>query len=442
MKARSAILLATMAVLLAGSFWVLRQAQQMPPGASSADPAPPQVQGHVKLLLVGDPFAYQIEEHASVIAARLERPVRVSIRRYARTLEEILQNHKDSRSAFHLVSFDILWLPKLVREGVLEPISWDELAEYRLEPDDFHASTLQVNTLNGRLYGLPIQPHMELLWYRKDLLAELGLAPPRTLDELLRQARVLHRPEDNFYGICWNALRGQALGQTVAHLYAAFGGPIIDDEGRVAVDTPAGVAVLDFLQQLLEVSPPDIFTMAWDQRIDRFAHGKAAFTYGWTARAAMVEKDPLSRVQGKVGYLAPPVAGIHDVAVPFGQWSLGVPANLTAAERQAALRTLAIILSPEIYALMAADGNLAFQRKEQIGEEFLESVKAVAGLMDTAAVSLAARPGIEQWPELAEIVGTHFHDVLLGRLAAADALQLAQEQAEALLVESASGTEN
>lgn len=393
--------------------------------------------GAVEWLTVGDPFAMILDSDPVATNAAVGVPLRLSIRRYARTFDEILLNHSDDHSYYHLVSFDILWLPALTAAGVLSPITEAELRRMGLEdPDAFYPFTIELNRFGGQLYGIPIQPHAELLWYRSDLLEAAGRRPPESLTELLELARLFHRPQERFYGICWNALRGQALGQTVSHFYAAFGGALIAEDGRVTVDTAVGERVVQFLIELMEVSPPDILTMAWDQRIDRFGRGQAAFTYGWTARAPMVERSPTSQVAGKVGYIAPPGWEAGRPAVPIGQWSIGIPAKLPAAERESALRAIAGLSSRSAYQLFAAHGLVGLHRRGMAEGLETPAYRAVADILESGQVSMAARPLLVEWPEIADSVGTIFHDVLLGKLAAGEALRFAQLAVEQLLAES------
>ncbi|MCC5841173.1 MAG: extracellular solute-binding protein [Opitutales bacterium] len=412
-----------------------------PDGASGGGRAPEQgeaVDGHIEILVVGDPFAGVLERHQAALSAWLGDPLRLNVRRYARTHDEILSNAGDASSFFHLVSFDVLWLPQLVRDGILSPLSPADLAKMGRSKEEFFPITWEVNREGGQVYGLPIQPHMELLWYRRDLLDEAGFTPPRNLDELLVQARYFHNRETRLSGVGWNALRGQALGQTVAHTYAAMGEPFIDEDGEVRIDTPTGLAVIEFLRELREVSPADIMSMAWDQRVERFRRGQLAFTYGWAARAFMVERDPLSRVAGQVGYLPAPARGNSQRGVtPFGQWSLGIPANLPEAERERALRTLALFSSERVWEVFVADGLVALQRRPPANRAVppAHSAQAVSeAILEAGAIDPRARPTMAAWSEVAELLGVYFHDALLGRMSPQEALRSAQEGAEVFVL--------
>ncbi|MCH8475425.1 MAG: extracellular solute-binding protein [Opitutales bacterium] len=415
--------------LLFGFFYLQK------PVENGLEPLP--TSSHSEILLVGDPFAYSIQNQLDLLREGLGLPLRLSVRRYNRTYETILANHRDQESYFHLVSFDILWLPELAEKGILQPLSTEELENFGFVPEDHHQITLDLNTHDGQLFGLPIQPHPELLWYRRDLLDEHGFDPPQNTEELLKQAAALHDPENQFFGIGWNALRGQALGQTVTHLYAAFGGPVINSQGYAAVDTEVGREMSAFLLELRQSSPPDILSMAWDQRIERFTRGQSAFTYGWMARNRAAERDPLSMVKGKVGYLQPPPAPGLEPAVPMGQWSLGIPANLSPREREKAIKTLVYLVSDEADQILFADGFHGHHRKR--GNVVTQKLKNDPGyqivydLLSKGNISPEARPMIPEWAEVADILGIVFHDMLRGDISVESALRRGQREIETLL---------
>lgn len=390
----------------------------------------------LNIMVCGDPFADHFQTHLGHLSEELGWPLHLSVRRYARTLEMIRLNARDEVSQYALVSFDVLWLPSLVRDGILSPLTSADWKVLGFSPEDFYPLTKELNRVGDSLYGLPVQPHPELLWYRRDLLADAGMEPPETLAELLLQARHFHRPDEGLYGIGWNGLRGQALGQTISHLYAAFGGSVFDAGGEPEINSPTGHQVIEFLQELMKVSPPDILTMAWDQRIERFRRGQAAFTYGWAARAPLAEHHPASQVSGVVGYRAAPAWQAGVVATPFGQWSLGLPANLPPEERVRALKTMRALLSADMHLYALQSGLPGLERRLPVESRgnWSEVAKVSHALVAKGALSAAARPGVEAWPEVAEVLGTVFHDMLLGKLSGDEALKIAQQRAEEVLI--------
>ncbi|MCD8481724.1 MAG: extracellular solute-binding protein [Verrucomicrobia bacterium] len=316
----------------------------------------------VRILTVGDPFAFALQRMRSRLIENGTPPFELAIMPYVATYSRIRSDSRDRESAYHWVSFDVVWLPQLVAEGALSPIGTNDWERLGMTPSDYSSFSLELNRVGDRLFGLPIQPHTELLWYRRDILSAANIEVPTTPQALLEAAHALQDPSRQLYGVAWNAHRGQALGQTVAHLLGAFGAPLGSEVGLLRLDQTVALEVAHFLRDLLAVSPPDILTMAWDQRIERFARGHVVFVYGWTARIPMVELDPLSEVQGKVGYTFPPMAPGVELSLPVGQWSIGLPANLPADQRQRSLEWMRAIKADDNFALWTHPGFSALMR--------------------------------------------------------------------------------
>jgi multiple sugar transport system substrate-binding protein len=397
----------------------------------------------VRLLLVGDPFALALEEASTELEQLAGGKLEIEVVGYDDVRRVTLRNAQDKVSAYDLISFDVVWAGEYGELGVLMPL--EELiarARAQVEPEDFLDIAYAQSRYRGHQLGLPIQPHPELLWYRKDRLAADGLKPPRTTDELLQVARHYHKREAGQYGIVWNGQRGQAFGQQMAHFYAAFGQPLLDRAGRPTLDTPQGVAAARFALELLKVSPPDVVNTAWDQRPRRIAQGEVTMTYEWGARAFLVEEVPASTVAGKIGYAAAPHAPGMEPVTPIGTWSLGIPANI-GPRQELAWRVLSWLTSRQVLKVLARYGNGGMPRKSLLRDPELVRRYPVFSVVDQLSQAGQLqdwmRPAVPQWPQLAEILGTTYHDMLLGRLTPEQAAARAQQQAEALFALRATG---
>ena len=385
----------------------------------------------LRILAVGDPFALALERILPDLAKASGRKIELDIVGYNDNRRLILLNANDRVSRYDLVSVDAVWLADFASKNILlplkKPISIDENA--------FLPSTLESCRINGTLHILPIQPHAELLWVRSDWFDEAGLAVPRSTDELLEAARRLHDPARNRYGIAWNAQRGQPLGQTMCHLFAAFGQPLLDENGKPAFHSERGLQAARYAKSLMAYSPPDILSMAWDQRVGRFASGTVAMTYGWGARAFLVEDEPSSRVRGLVRYTPPPHAPDAAPVTPLGIWGLGIPANV--ADPAAALALMDILFREEHQRALALNGNggtpLRSLRDDPVLQQRYPVLKTMASAEVQNNLSAAMRPSIPQWDALCEILGSEFHDMLMDRLQPEEALLRAHQAALQLL---------
>lgn len=391
-----------------------------------------------RILLVGDPFAMAITRGRSEIEARLGVPVELEVVGYNDGRRLTLLNARDAVSQFDLVAFDVVWLGEYHAKGILKDLS----GRLSMDREVFLQNAVSACEMDGALYGLPIQPHAELLWIREDLLEALNLEVPVTTEALLAFARSVHDPARQQYGIAWNAQRGQPLGQTMAHFFAAFGAPLLDEAGRPAFHTERGLEAARYAKALLEVSPPDIHSMAWDQRTARFASGQVAMTYGWGARAYMAEEEPYSRVRGKVLYEAAPHAPGREAVTPLGVWAMGIPANVVSEARS--LRALEILFERDLQEVLVHKGNTTPGLRVLAADPGLQTLFPVlttmARLDEQNQLRAEIRPRVPEWDALCGILGTTFHDMLLGVLSAEAALEQAYDQAVRLF-ETAAGSE-
>ena len=76
----------------------------------------------------------------------------------------------------------------MVKAGQVEPL--DDLITPDVK-DDFNPSDLDVNTIDGKLYGIKMIDDMGLLYYRKSMLADKQVTPPTTMDEVIAAAKAL-----------------------------------------------------------------------------------------------------------------------------------------------------------------------------------------------------------------------------------------------------------
>jgi multiple sugar transport system substrate-binding protein len=79
------------------------------------------------------------------------------------------------------------WLPELVALDALEPLDPMVRGSRQVELEDYDPGILETNLLDGRQYGVPWYVDTRGLFYRRDLLAQVGYAaPPRDWDEWTR----------------------------------------------------------------------------------------------------------------------------------------------------------------------------------------------------------------------------------------------------------------
>ena len=117
------------------------------------------------------------------------------------------------------------------------------------QKDDFYESAWSTVTYQGKTYGVPVLSAPQTLMYRKDMLAEAGIAsPPTTWDELEQVAvKATKRDGDKFLVSGFNA---RPIWQQYIWFLFQNGGDVFSTDGKVLVNSPEAVEALDFFSGL------------------------------------------------------------------------------------------------------------------------------------------------------------------------------------------------
>ncbi len=423
--------------------------------------APPQVLpepltlgGGLRILVHGDPTFMVMEN----LKRQFEQIIGTNISQRAfsidRLREEALRNAERRVSKYDIIAVDLPWIGEFAENGVLAPLDAC-LDTSRLDPPDFHTAGWMAAHWGGRAYGVPSQTTPELLFYRTDLFAQAGLAPPHTTDAVIAAARHFHAPHLGRYGIAWNAARGTALGHQFLMTCADFGQPVInlapivggydaDTAGRddivPTIDTPRGLEVCEYLLALLEFSPPDILSMSWYERIRPYAAGTIPMAYGYTLLAPYFERDPNSPAFGNTGYLPHPAGPMGRPVAPVGGYVMGIPANIAPERLADAAEALIAFTSPGAQKLYVLNGSRTAPRYSVGADPEVRGLSPIFEAVD----AMSLRDELQYWPRppipeiarIIEICGQEIHDMLRGITRPEAALQRAQSRAENALEQS------
>lgn len=98
-----------------------------------------------------------------------------------------------------------------------------EFEDFEQQSRKFFPSALKPVTFQKGIYGLPEQQWFMMMFYREDILGELGLKPPKTWDDLKKMIPVLHMNNYDFY------MSGSSIYTSLVYQY---GGDIYKGEGN------------------------------------------------------------------------------------------------------------------------------------------------------------------------------------------------------------------
>jgi len=386
----------------------------------------------LRILSMEDPFARAWHRHRDAVAHRLGLATQIRLLDYESTYRTIAVNAARQVSAYDLVAVDVVWVGHYTALGAFLPLD-EPLADRVLDQEGFIDIAWRSGQFNGHQVAVPIQPHPEILLYRKSVLRQLSETPPQTTDDALRIAGRIHTEFPDMDGICWNGRRGAALGQQMLHFAGAFGARVVGQDGLFSVRDAGWIRAFEYAAELVKVSPGQISDMAWDGRIAGFSNGSCAMSYAWGARTATLEA-PGSPVAGDVGYAPAPVGSGIAPNTPLGLWLLAIPSNIAPSRVDFAVDAL-LALTSRAGARLLLDLNVSALPRWIDGAEQRFPVLALTHRLDALGqLTTEMRPPVPSFQALSEIIGVEAHRALFDGSGAKDTLRRIESRIRELRV--------
>jgi multiple sugar transport system substrate-binding protein len=133
-------------------------------------------------------------------------------------------------------------IASLIAQKALVPVD-DAFKESGL-PDKVDKSmveTEQGNSADRKLYKAPLTALSDVIWYRKDWLAEANLSEPKSYDEFFDAAEKLTNPGANRFGFAFRGGPG-SMPPMIAMTYGMSGtGEFFTKDGKATIDDKANV---------------------------------------------------------------------------------------------------------------------------------------------------------------------------------------------------------
>ncbi|MGW4064232.1 ABC transporter substrate-binding protein [Amycolatopsis sp. NPDC004747] len=213
--------------------------------------------------------------------------------------QQLVQNAQVKSTAYTVLNLDVVWTPEFAANRWVV-----ELPRDQFDLDNFLKPAVQTAEYRDKLYAVPVYSDGGLLYYRKDLLAKAGVAPPKTWDELTAACQKVKALPEAANAGCYTGQFEKYEGLTVNFDEAVHsaGGTIVDDSGKPAVDTPQAKAGLDRLVQGFKsgVIPQKAITYKEEEGRRAFQAGELVFQRQWPYQWALANKtDGSSTVAGK-----------------------------------------------------------------------------------------------------------------------------------------------
>jgi len=200
----------------------------------------------------------------------------------------------------------------LMVEDVIRPL--DDLVAKHGQDIQKH----QLVTVDGNIMAVAFMANAQHLVFRADILAEAGLTPPTTYEDMLAAAEVIRssglmkNPVGGAYKAGWN------LAEEFVNMYIGHGGEFFEPgTAKVSINNQAGVDALNMMKSLSDYMNPDFLTHDSNATSAEWKAGNVAIMNMWGSRVGPLKSDEV----------AAEVASNTDIAGPMTVGGGSIPAS-------------------------------------------------------------------------------------------------------------------
>jgi multiple sugar transport system substrate-binding protein len=358
---------------------------------------------------------------------------------YANLFEKELIDFKARTGAYDLIMLDDPWFPRFASEQFLTDLTPLLRQRNQSVPDsDFVETSVALCRhpyQTGPMYALPYVGNSQLFFYRKDLFQKYSLKAPATWSEALEAAKTIHEKEtagangSRVYGYVMRAAQGNAAVADFMPIFWAFGGEMFDPSGKPTINSPEGIAALEFMLELGKYSPPGYASFNADEVGAHLLQGTAAMSINWPAWISSFGDQSKSKVIGKMEFTTLPGAQKPGQA-EIGNWLIAIPRDSRNAGD--ATDFLLWATSAEQMKRSAERGNPP-TRKSLFHDPELVAKNPAYPAQLRSLESSRPRPRTPQWNEIENAFGIFISKANSGDLSPAEAMNQANAEIEKIL---------
>jgi multiple sugar transport system substrate-binding protein len=317
-----------------------------------------------------------------------------------------------SRTLPDVLMLDNPDVQQIAASGALAPLS-----QFDVDPGDTAEGVLAASTYEGDLYGLQPVTNTIGLFYNTQMLADAGVEPPTTWDELRTAAAEL--TEGDRYGLALSAINTyEGTWQFLPFMWSNGG-----DEADIA--TPETAEALQLWKDLLDDGSMSQSVVTWTQADvgDQFSAGNAAMMVNGPWNFGSL--DAVEGLEYDVVPIPAPTAG-GTVVSPFGGEAWTVP-QTGDDERMASSAQFVQCLIGDDAEVAASVGTNTVPTNPGLSGEVTAEVPKLGPFAEQVP-DLRARTGQlgDAWPTQATAIYEAVQNALVGGMTPEDALAQAQ----------------
>ena len=276
----------------------------------------------------------------------------------------------------------------------------------------------QLVTVDGNIMAVAFMANAQHLVFRADILAEAGLTPPTTYEDMLAAAEVIRstglmkNPVGGAYKAGWN------LAEEFVNMYIGHGGEFFEPgTAKVSINNQAGVDALHMMKALSHFMNPDYLTHDSNATSAEWKAGNVAIMNMWGSRVGPLQSDEVdAQVASNTDIAGPMTVGGGSIPASTLWWDgWTVAKNISDEDAEATFLAMKHAVRPEM--LNDETSLLAVWLIEGY-----EPTTASRGVVAAAQMGTKPYPMVSYQGLLHSALGAEIVDFMMGKEDAATAL--------------------
>jgi len=332
---------------------------------------------------------------------------------YARALAQ--KESPTELQSYDLVFMDIIWVPELAKQGLLVDLS-KKISDKELEKlkADFLLNDWNGGLYKKKLYRIPFHSDIGILYYRKDLLKQVGYPdPPKSFDKLIEISKKLQEKKLAPWGYVWQGMQYEGLVAMFVEILTGYGGFWINDQtGDVGLDKDQAFRAVKFLHDTIanKISSPEVIKFTERETSSVFEKGEAVFLrnwpYVWNEEANLAD----SQIRDQFDFVPMVHEGNNKSGACQGGWGLGIASSSKHQdEAWKAINFFSSAATQRKYALKT--GHMPSRRSLFNDLQLVKRYSYYPKLLEMSQNSVL-RPSITKYTEASKILQEHLSSVL------------------------------
>ena len=309
------------------------------------------------------------------------------------------------------------------------------------DPGDIFQGFWDELTFNGELYGVPMRSGgQSFLFYNKKILAERGISPPSTIEELADAiVRAAHtRPNgEKVYGYAKQGNKSE-IAFSMGSFVRAMGGDYISKDFKSRLTSPEVLASLKMYRRFAESGAlPDNFTALNNaDTVSLFQNNRVAFFTSGPDYLNRISQPGVVEVED-IGFMnTPPLRkdlNKWNGAAPTAtfQWAMNIPKG--SQNKDQAWEFISFMASKDAVLNMALSGNGPVRASTFEVPSYKNRAPYLEGMQIMLKLGYPLFPAFENFTQVNDIIGEHIQQVVLGQKTPEEAMREADAAITGLL---------